>query len=212
MFLPKKSRIFEDLVKQALIVKKSAQLFQKIVFNLRNLKKDSLAFEKLEDQADKMVHKITDEIEKRFILPLDKEDIKELTESLDDIVDNLEQVTNRLKIYRITKSNPALKEFSQLILQATELIHQGMVMVKDYEMDSKDFASCYKKLHDLEDEGDKLHRQSLENLMGERTSMFDGKGFMSIMKWKEIIHTLEDTLDICEADAILLERLRIKYK
>ena len=209
--IPRKTEIFDSLVEQALIIKKSAQLLQETTRDLRNLNNDAKKLEELERKADELVHTITDDIEKTFILPLDKEDIKELAELLDDIEDQLEETTNRLSIYNIKKSNDALKNFSELVLEATGQIYKGVCLIKSNKLNSKEFFSCYRNLHQIESEGDKLHRETLKSLMANSSAAY-GKGPISILKWMEIFQDLEDTLDACEDVAIIFDRLRIKYQ
>ena len=212
MFFPHKLKIFDELLKQSSIVKEAAQVFHNITRDWEQLKNGYSALQALERQADELVHTITDDIEKTFILPLDKEDIAELTESLDDVVDNLEEAVSRLNIYKISKGNDALGDFSELIKEAAVQIHKGMLMIKERKIASEDFASCGKMLRDLESQGDKLHRKVLENLMANRSSSFvNGDDYLSILKWKEIFQTLEDTLDKCDSIGKRFARLRIKY-
>ena len=212
MFLPHKSKIFDELCKQSSVVKEAAQVFDNIARDWKELKNASSALQTLERRGDELVHRITDDIEKTFILPLDKEDIADLTESLDDVVDNLEEAVNRLNIYNISKGNDALGGFSELIKQAAVQIHEGILMIKERKIASEDFAYCGKMLRDLESQGDKLHRKVLEHLMAGRSSSFvNGNDCLSILKWKEIFQTLEDTLDKCDNIGKLFARLRIKY-
>lgn len=212
MFLPHKSKIFDELCKQSAIVEEAAEVFDNIARDWNELKNASSALQTLEREADALVHRITDDIEKTFILPLDKEDIADLTVSLDDVVDNLEEAVNRLNIYNISKGNDALRGFSELIKQAAVQIHKGILMVKERKIASEDFASCGKMLHDIESQGDKLHRKVLEHLMAGRPStLVNGNDCLSILKWKEIYQTLEDTLDKCDNIGKLFARLRIKY-
>lgn len=212
MFIPKKSRIFEHLVRQSNIIQEAARTFHRITHDWKQLKEGSDALVKLEYQGDECVHTITDEIEEIFILPLDKEDIKELTDVLDDIVDNLEQTANRLSIYKIPSSNEALRSFSELILETVQHIHRGILMVQEHRFASEEFTACCEKLHELETQGDRLHRGILEELMSQKPPHFNGKDPLFIVKWKEIFQTLEDTLDVCETMAIIFVRLRIKYR
>jgi predicted phosphate transport protein (TIGR00153 family) len=212
MFFPRKSKIFDELLKQSAIVKEAAQAFRKITGHWEQLENDSSALQRLERQADELVHSITDDIEKTFILPLDKEDIADLTESLDDVVDNLEEAVNRLNIYKISEGNDALREFSDLIEQSAVHIHKGISLIKDGKIASEDLASCGKTLRDLETQGDKVHRRVLEDLMGNGSSrFFNVNDYLSILKWKEIFQILEDTLDKCDHIGKLFSRLRIKY-
>ncbi|MEM2088973.1 MAG: DUF47 family protein [Thermoproteota archaeon] len=211
MFLPRKTRIFEALVKQSSIILEAVETFQRMMDDWSKLEEDSAALEKMERASDELVHGITDEIESAFILPLDKEDIKRLTELLDDIMDNLEQAASRLNIYEIRNSNQALKDFSELVSQSTRKVHDGIMMIKEHKLTSHEFTSCIESLHELENRGDRLHRKILKDMMRGHSPEYDGENPLSIIKWKEIFQTLEDTLDVCEDLAAFFGMLRIKY-
>jgi len=212
MFFPKRSKIFDKLTELSSVVKESARLFQQVAGDWARLKEGGVLLRELEHKADGLVHHISREIEATFILPIDKEDIKELTESLDDFVDNLEQTMNRLNIYSIPEGNRVLLEFAGLLVDAALQIEKGVLMMRERKLFSEEFASCYKKLHEIENHGDMLHRRVLENLMGEASTDFSGKNPLFIIKWKEIYQTLEDTLDVCEKIGQIFEKLRIKYR
>lgn len=221
MFLPKKSKIFDNLTEQSLLIEKAARMFQKISRDWNRLSSLSRTFEQLESQADNLVHLISSEALKTFILPLDKEDIGELTERLDDVIDGLEQTVNRLMIYKIQSNensipgaNDAIKRFADIMVQATSQIHQGILQIKDRRMHAGEFSECCQKLHALENQGDSLHRNILKNMMKAMDKMSPdcrGSQIIALIKWKEIFQTLEDTLDVCEKIAIIFEKLRIKY-
>jgi len=211
MFIPKKSKIFDKLVDLSALVKETALLFGDIVHDWSRLEKGYEMMEELESRADKHVHSISDDIESHFILPLDKVDISELTESLDDLIDNMEQITNRLVIYSIPESNGALKKFSALILEAVDKIHQCVELIRGNKMASDDYSNAYKRIQEIESDADRLHRNVLRDLLGEGGSGIYGNDPIAIIKWKELYQTLEDTLDRCEDISVILSRLRIKY-
>ncbi len=212
MFFPRKSDIFKKLIEQSSKLNDAAKWLVSIANDWDRLTDGTVRLKEIEHDADVLVHTIKEDIEKIFVLPLDKEDIAELAEHLDDIVDNIEEVVNRLGIYRITEGNKTLKRFSDLILQATEEIHNAMGMIEKRELTTTNFAASIKLLRDLEAQGDDLHRDVLRKLMGtpnkslpvENTCLF-------ILKWKEIYQTLENTLDTCDNIARLFSKLRIKY-
>lgn len=131
MFLPKRSQIFENLTKHSQILLDTSKVFEELTSEFNKLEEISTKLGELEEKADNLVQSISDDIEKIFILPLDKEDVKELIELLDDIIDNLEQSANRLKIYKITKENKPLKDFAKLIRQASEQIHHGIILSQE---------------------------------------------------------------------------------
>ena len=210
--ISRRTEIFDGLIEQSQIIEETARLFKEATHDWRKLKENSSKIEQLEAKGDELVHAITDEIETAFILPLDKEDLKELTELLDDIEDDIEEVANRLIIYRISKPNQALKEFSNFISEAVEKIGLAVKLIKENKLTSKEFSAHYRALHEIENKGDQLHRKVLGQIMGNGSPGSYGKDTRSALKWIEIFQTLEDTLDECEDVAIIFDRLRIKYK
>jgi len=213
MFIPKKSKTFDRLAKLASLARESAEILNSVAHDLNRLGSGCSALKTLEGEADQQVHAINEDIERFFILPLDKEDISELAESLDDIVDNLEQVGNRLEIFGIRKNNESLRRFCSLILEAVIQINESMVTLKERRTASSQFRVGYHNLQRLEDEGDQLHRNVLRELFhgGFEVQGADAGDPISLVKWKEIFQTLEDTLDRCEDMAVIFSRLRTKY-
>lgn len=211
-FIPKRAEVFDKLVDLSNIISQVAQRFNHIINDWSKLNDGVIMLGELENVADEYVHIITDYIEKTFILPIDKEDLKDLTEKMDNIVDNLEQAANKIFIYKISESNQVLKNFFELIFEAIEYINKGIIMIKDNKLKSKELLFCIEKLHELENRGDKLHRKILEKMLGEKSPEFGGNDPIMIIKWKDIFQTLEDTLDGCEDFAVLFSRFRIKYK
>ncbi len=210
MFIPKKTKVFDVLLEHAEIVEKSAATLSEIANNWSKLQTGCKTLKTLENEGDRLVHATSKEIERAFIMPFDKEDIKAFSNLLDDILDNLEQAGNRLAIFRLPNTTQELKDFAGLAVESAKQIKKGIVLMKEKKINSKEFEACYKKLHSLENEGDALHRQALKKLVNPPEKIV-GKEILLIMKWKEIFQTLENTLDKCEEIASTFDRLRIKY-
>ncbi|MDH7512136.1 MAG: DUF47 family protein [Clostridiales bacterium] len=215
MFIPKKSKILWKLAEQSEVVEEGAGVLREVMADLQQLEKACARLEILESKGDEFVHEITDEVEIFFILPLDKEDIKELTERLDDMLDGIEQVANRFYLYNLSERNESAKKFSELILESAQQIRQGILLIKDHKFQTEDFSAICKRIHTLENQGDKLHRKILGDMMSEVTANFGQDGpfsLINLIKWKEIFQMLEDILDVCEDIAVVFGKLRIKYK
>jgi predicted phosphate transport protein (TIGR00153 family) len=212
MFLPKKSKIIEKFGQHANLVKEAAQILLTITHDWKTLNSNCQKIEELEHQADELVHLISNEIEKTFILPFDKDDLKNLVEQLDDIIDNIEEVVSLLNIYGFTKGNSFLSEFAYLLQQAAGLIYNNALLINQQQLHSEEFFASYKNLHDLESKGDKLYRKILKELFSENSGDFKGSDTLEVIKWKEIFQTLENTMDRCEDIGITFERLKIKYR
>jgi len=207
MFFPKKSKALDYVSEQTGVVVKTAQVFDELARDFKLLKDNALALERLEKNGDEFVHLISREVEETFILPMDKEDIQRLTQLLDTIIDKIEEAANRLVIYHIKETTPAIEEFSKRIVESIKQIETAVKLIHERKYLSAELAESCKKLHELEEDGDKIHREALRALMGETPK----NQVLSIIKLKDIYLLLEDTLDTCEDAAILFETFKIKY-
>src|SRR5438046_6158669 len=71
---------------------------------------------RLEHIGDEITHKIFEELNLSFITPFDREDIYDLTKSMDDVLDLIDHVADLLLLYQIDKLD---SEFSLLLNVAT---------------------------------------------------------------------------------------------
>ncbi|MBN1941251.1 MAG: DUF47 domain-containing protein [Candidatus Diapherotrites archaeon] len=211
MFIPKKSRIFDVLLEHANVVEKASKTLFEIANDWSKLQRLCKTLKELESEGDRLVHEASKEIERAFIMPFDKEDVKAFSDSLDDILDNLEQAGNRLSFFELPETRQGFKDFAGLAVEAANNIKKGVLLLKEQKLDSEELDACYKRLHSIENQGDALHRQVLKLLMNPKGKKINSAEVLFIMKWKEIFQTMEDTLDKCEDIAATFDRLRIKY-
>jgi len=158
---------------------------------------------KIENDGDKMVHDIFAELNKTFITPIDREDISKLVSSLDDILDNLEAVAERLVIYEIEKPPKYMLEFAQILQKATQNVHGGINLLRNFK-EAKKIRTFCKEVNTLENEGDQLLRKATAEL-------FIKNDPIDIIKIKELYEDLEAAIDRCEDVADVIGDILVKY-
>jgi uncharacterized protein len=158
---------------------------------------------KIENDGDKMVHDIFAELNKTFITPIDREDISKLTSSLDDILDNLEAVAERLVLYEIKKPPEYMLEFALTLQKTTQNVHGGISLLRDFKEAKKIRRFCT-EVNTLENEGDTLLRKATADLFHKRDSV-------EIIKIKELYEDLEAAIDRCEDVADVIGDILVKY-
>jgi hypothetical protein len=157
----------------------------------------------IENEGDKMVHDIFAELNKTFITPIDREDITKLTSSLDDILDNLEAVSERLIIYEIKKPPKYMLEFAQILQKTTRNVNEGIHLLRNFK-DAKQIRGFCRDVNTLENEGDILLRKATADL-------FTKKDPIEIIKTKELYDDLEAAIDRCEDVADVIGDILVKY-
>lgn len=183
--------VFFDLLEQsASNVLETAQVFDR---GLRATPPgDWAAFRRsvkeLEHRGDETTHAILDQLDKAFVTPLEKEDIRSLAHVLDDIIDCIDSIAERLVIYRITKVPVAFQDMSALSVEASgELLKlvQGLRRLAE----TSEARSRIRLIKELENHADTIYHQALGEMFERNLEAIE------LIKWKELFDTMERTVD-----------------
>jgi len=203
-FLPKECNFFDLFDKQAKHAIDAASYFQDLVTQ-GDL--DEVSLQKMRDiehQGDDVAHEIISRLNKTFITPFDREDIHALAKEMDDIIDMIHTITNRLRVYKLEGVDKNLVEFAEVIrksVQAVGCAIRGMRNMKQ----SKDVLNACVEVNSLENIGDFMRDKMLAELF-EKTK----NDPILVIKWKEIYQDAETVLDICEDVAHVVESILVK--
>jgi predicted phosphate transport protein (TIGR00153 family) len=153
-----------------------------------------------EQEGDRITHDIIQRLNSTFVTPIDREDIFALASGMDDIVDFIEEVADYLALYRIEAPMEQAQQLAQILHESTRQIAGAVPRLRTF----RDIHHYTVEIHRLENEGDRVVRQSLASLF-ER-----GIDPMLVIRWKDIFERLEDAIDACEGTANILQGIVIK--
>jgi predicted phosphate transport protein (TIGR00153 family) len=154
----------------------------------------------IEHLGDDITHRIIRELNTTFITPFDREDIYALASSLDDVLDLVEETAETIVLDDIQAITPEAREMADILAQ----IGDEMVAAIDH-LDARDsLAQHTVRIHDLENQGDRVTRQAMGALFRNVTDAIE------IIKWKDVYALLEKTVDATEDIANILENVTIK--
>jgi predicted phosphate transport protein (TIGR00153 family) len=163
---------------------------------------------KLEHNGDELVHDAFTKLAKKFVAPIDRQDITSLLKVLDDMTDLIDAAASRLEIYGVHQVTPEMLGFSKIILAQAQAARQAILSLKGRAA-PKVISDAALKIDELENEGDALLRQSLGSMFAvQNEATFSA--FQAI-KMKEIYESLEKTTDKAEDVADILRNLLINY-
>lgn len=206
---PKDARFYDLFEKQALGLVQASDIFNQILDDPQKLEPLSIKLKELEKDADNLGHEVMDTLRRNFITPLEGEDIDLLRQSLDNIMDKIERVANRMVIYNINPPFPGeIKDYSGVISAAVAEIKGGIQEIEHVNKFRDSLHERCKKLNDLENTGDEINRRALKGLMS--GPHVDCGNLIDIIKFKEIFETLEDAIDCCEDVGNMFESILIK--
>jgi len=156
---------------------------------------------RLEHEGDEIVRKILQKLYKTFFAPFDHEDIKDLAQSLDDILDEIDAVANLIVLYKLTDSKPYIAPFSITIKDATAEVVRLVGSIQQGEI----IREVFQKLDEIEHNGDELLNKALLELF-ERES-----NTLKILQHKEVYERLEMITDRCKDTSDITEAIVLKY-
>ncbi len=158
---------------------------------------------KTEHDADLIYHNLVFELNRAFITPIERDDILAIASGIDDISDQIEEVAFRLWIFNIKDLRPETKQFIDLINKCCEKTKEAIYEFGNFKK-SKTIIDLLHEIGRLENEGDTLYRKSVRNLFEIE------KDQIEIIKWREILHDMEKTFDVCKHLSGTLENTIVK--
>ena len=177
---------------------------------LKNTLCDGTAFEEkkalaheIEHRADIIYHSLVSALSRAFITPLESEDMKLLGQTIDDVVDVIEDVISNLYILNITDIRPEAIEFADLIC---ECCAKMKLVIDEFEnfRKSKKINDYIIDVNEIEEKGDHIYYKGIHRLFTEQTDPIE------IIKWRRIFELMEKCCDACEDVADTVESIILK--
>jgi predicted phosphate transport protein (TIGR00153 family) len=160
---------------------------------------------KTEGAADEVTKTIFLSLHKTFITPFDRWEIKDLAKALDDMIDCMEDIPQRARLYGPGSFTPEMAALGQIALRATEKVQQAVSLLSDMRNAERILNIC-QEIGVIESEADRVMRAGMERLFA------DVSDARSLIRSKEIYELFEEAVDRCEDAAnvlhgVVLERI-----
>ncbi len=202
-FLPEEFNFFDLFDRQAELAVDAAALFKELVTLERVDAAILTRMQEIEHKGDVVTHEIIEHLNKTFITPFDREDIHKLATELDDVVDVINTIVNRLRLYKLVSADKSLAEFADVIEQSAREVASAVKGLRKLK-DMKSIMDSCVEINRLENVGDALRDRVLADLF-ERE-----RDAIAVIKWKEIYQDAETVLDVCEDVANVVESILVK--
>jgi uncharacterized protein len=201
---PKDKKFFAYFDQQASNIVQMAQQLKDLVYIWENVKERVAVLADMEQDGDAIKHDITMLMHSSFITPIDREDISELTNAMDDVADSIHDAADALYLYSVERPGGRARELADLILQAAQEVESGVSEIKG-KISQPDLLKRSMAINQIENSGDAVYRAALVELF------INPKDMASVVKWREIYKKMESAIDGCEVIANVLEGFGAKY-
>ncbi len=195
--------IMTVLENQANNLVKATSVLAESINDYSTLKEKNSMLKNLEHEGDQLTHKLFTIIDKTFVTPLDKEDISELTSTIDEVLDDTYGTSDRLVLFKIQKPSQYMQELANLLLTSCQEIYKAVSELHKGKRES--LIKHSKFVSDCEHKGDNVYRLAIAEL-------FETRDAIEIIKTKEVYETLESALDRSRDVADVIEDIALKYR
>lgn len=160
--------------------------------------------EELEDVIEEITHKTHLELSKNFITPFDREDIHSLIKAIDNVADFMHGAASKMRLYQVEKITKSIRKLTEINLEACQHIDFGIKLLKDMDNHKAIKETC-KKINKLESKSDSVFDKAVADIFENEN---DAK---NIIKYKEVLSSLENATDKCKSVANVMEQISVKH-
>jgi predicted phosphate transport protein (TIGR00153 family) len=199
--LPREEKFYGLFLKQADIISEAARLLlDGVRAGNSTLAAFAMEINVLEHRGDELIHEIFTRLNQTFITPLDPEDIHNISSSLDNVLDGLEDTSHRLLSYHIDPIPPSMITLAEIVRNCAKAMHSAFEAL---EAGRPLMEHCI-EINRLENEGDLIGRGAVADLFNKE------KDPILLIKLKEVYDFFEETIDSCEDVADVLQNVVVK--
>ena len=159
---------------------------------------------KLEHTSAKTNQEVIFKLSRVFITPIDREDFYKLTCQLEDCIDSLQGALMRTSMYHVTEAPKAAVAMTAQIVAMGEELKNIFSLLKD--IDHNEARRHAERLTRMESEVDHIYRQEISRLFSG-----DEADLLNVIRWKDILGTLEEAADHVETLGNTIKEVTMKY-
>lgn len=203
----KKFDYFDAFEQQTKVAVKEADLLIDAIEGFstaENLKDSMMHAHQIEHEGDELNHAIFKSVATDFITPIERGDVIDLAQFLDDIVDYIEDVMQRFYMYDVHFMHKDALEFAYLIKKSCVALDTAMEDFRNFKK-SKKFKQLIVDVNTYEEEADQLYIEANRSLHTE-----DRENPMRVLVWSHIFSRMEKCCDACEHAADAMNTILLK--
>lgn len=202
--MKKDSFYFDNLLECAQESYKAASFLKSVVeeFDSNEIQDKLVKLHEMEQNGDAKKHQMMAVLSKAFITPIEREDLVDLSDNLDDITDAIEEVLLQIYMCNITMIRVDVLPTIDLLLECVRALCTVLQEFRNFKS-SAIICEHIVKVNDLEEQGDHLYQENMHLLHKEGD-------IREIAAWRPIYECIENCFDTCEHTADIVQTVIMK--
>lgn len=202
--LPKEDHFYDLLERQANVAREAADALAAFAEEGATAEEVSARVQQLEHQGDAIVHEVEDALAKTFVTPIDREDIKSLSDHIDDVIDLTNYAARACILLGVKRPTEPMIRLFGVLVESTQALADALPKLRQHRYG--DLMVANRSLRALEKNGDRIYRDAVSLLF--HTPEVNVR---DLLRQREVLDDLESAIDRCEIVGNVLATLAVKH-
>lgn len=163
-FLPREERFFDLFARHAAVVAQGARALQDMLKGGNETPVYCQRVSQFENDADGITREVLTAVRRTFITPFDRGDIKDLINTLDDTIDQMQKTAKAVRLFEVHEIEPEMAEMGDEIVQAAKLTVEAVKLLGSLRENSARLNAITEEIIRLEDDSDTLNDKGIKAL------------------------------------------------
>jgi uncharacterized protein len=196
--MPREGKFFDLFNAHAERIVEGARELAAMIGTFKELDAHAQRIDAVERAADKITHECMTLLHKTFITPFDRDQIHQLINTMDDILDLIQDVAESVALYDLRSVTPEARQLAEICQRCCERVKATVALLTDLKR-SEAILKCCEEIDRLESDADRVMRSALSKLFREENDL------KQVMKLRVVYELLETITDRCEDVANIVE-------
>ncbi|MBX9930320.1 MAG: DUF47 domain-containing protein [Methylobacterium sp.] len=189
--MPKEERFFDLFARHSQTLVAGADALEKLLQGGDGVPHYCRIIVEREQEADDITRDVLLAVRRSFITPFDRGDIKDLIQSMDDAIDQMQKTVKSITLYEVGSFDPLMREMAGTIVEAARLTAEAIPLLSAVGTHATRLSALTEEITRVEGRSDELHDQGLKALYREHGR----SNPMAYIIGKEIYGHLESVVD-----------------
>jgi predicted phosphate transport protein (TIGR00153 family) len=205
--MPREDSFFDQFIAHARILVKGAEALRDLLNGGSAVAQACADIIKYEEEADAIARAVVLQVRRTFITPFDRSDIRDLTNALDDAIDQMRKTAKSITLYNMVEFRPEMRELGDLAIQAAYLTVEATELLRDLRRNAARLNAIAEAVTRIENRSDEVYDAGMKALL--KASQDKPMAFIA---GAEVLDHLERVIDRFEdvsngISGILIEQL-----
>jgi len=205
--MPKEEKFFDLFEAQAAKAEEAAHSLRAILDGGKSVPDLCAKLSRQEEEADHVSYEVMQAIRRAFITPFDRSDIKALSSTLDDAIDQMNKTAKVVMLYDVKTFEPNMRAMADQVIMLAKLTSEALPMLRNIGAYSSKLHTLTGEITKIEEQSDQLNDEGLRTLYKGRAR----KDPLAFIIGSELYEHLEKVCDRFEDVAHVMSDIVIEH-